>query len=83
MWDELQNLRTANLDVRERLNGSEKNWILGLLGSRSGVNGALWRGEDGLMLSVQYDAEVINGPDLLDLLQTWGVHARPAPLNRR
>ena len=80
MWDETQNLRTAELVVREQLNGLEKSWVIGRLVSRSGVNGALWRGEGGLRLSVEYDADLVNGPQLLDLLQTCGLHARPAPL---
>ena len=63
VWDELQNLRTADLDVRERLNGLEKNWVIGMLVSRTGVNGALWRGENGFRLSVEYDADVVNGPE--------------------
>lgn len=83
VWNELQNLRTADLEVRERLNGLEKDWVTGLLVSRNGVNGALWRGENGLRLSVEYDADVVSGDELLDLLQTCALHAKPAPLNRR
>ena len=82
-WDELQNLRTADLEVRERLNGLERNWVIGMLVSRNGVSGALWRGENGFRLSVEYDADVVNGPEILDLLQTCGLHAKPAPLDRR
>lgn len=80
MWDEAQNLRTADLDVRERLNDLEKGWLIGRLVSRNGVNGAIWRGENGLRLSVEYDADLVNGVELLDLLQTCGLHAKPAPL---
>jgi hypothetical protein len=78
VWDELQNLRTAELEVRDRLNGPEKNWVIGMLVARPGVNGALWRGANGLRLSVEYDADVVNGPELLDVLQTCGLHAKPA-----
>ncbi len=83
MWDETQNLRTAELVVREQLNGLEKIWVIGRLVSRSGVNGALWGGQGGLGLRVEYDADLVNGPELLDLLQTCGLHARPAPLRAR
>ena len=82
VWDELQNLRTADLEVRERLNDPEKNWVLGLLVSRAGVNGALWRGGDALRLSVEYDADVINGLELVDLLQVCGLHAKRAAPTR-
>ncbi len=80
LWDELQNLRTAELTVRERLNDPERKWVIGRLIARNGVNGALWRGSNGLRLSVQYDADVVNGPELLDVLQTCGLHAKPAPI---
>ena len=80
VWDEAQNLRTANLVVRERLNGLEKSWVIGRLVHHSGVTGALWRDEDGLRLSVEYDADVVNGLELLDLLQSCGLHAKPAPV---
>jgi hypothetical protein len=81
MWDEIQNLKTADLQVREQLNSLEKTWVIGRLVSHSGVNGALWRGQDrGLRLTVEYDADVVNGPELLDLLQTCGLHAKPAPI---
>jgi hypothetical protein len=71
------------LVVRERLNGLERSWVIGALVRHSGVTGALWRGEDGLRLSVEYDADVVNGLELLDLLQTCGLHAKPAPLATR
>jgi len=79
----LQNLRTADLEVRERLNGRDKNWVIGMLVSRNGVNGAAWRDDNGLRLSVEYDADVVNGPELLDLLQTCGLHAKRASAKLR
>ena len=79
----LQNLRTADLEIRERLNGCDKNWVIGMLVSRNGVNGAAWRDDNGLRLSVEYDADVVNGPELLDLLQTCGLHAKRAPAKLR
>lgn len=78
MWDETQNLRTANLEVRERLNGLEKSWVIGRLVEQKGINGALWRPDQPLRLNVEYDADVVNGVELLDLLQMYGLHARPA-----
>jgi hypothetical protein len=44
MWDEIQNLRRLDLEVREQLNVPERDWVIGRLVARSGVNGALWRG---------------------------------------
>jgi hypothetical protein len=77
MWHETQNLRTANLEVRERLNGLEKSWVIGRLVEQKGVSGALWRPEQP-RLSVEYDADVVKRSDLIDLLQIYGLHARPA-----
>ena len=77
MWDKPQNLRTANLEVRERLNGLEKSWVIGRLVEQKGISGALWRPEQP-RLSVEYDADVVKGAELLDLLQMYGLHARPA-----
>jgi hypothetical protein len=82
-WDELQNLRTADLQVREQLSDREKNWVVGQLVSRAGVNDARWRREKGLRIVVEYDADVINASELCGFLQNCGLHAKPAPLGRR
>jgi hypothetical protein len=78
MWDEPQNLRKADLDVREQLNSLERSWVIGRLVAQHGVNGALWRHGEAARLSVEYDAYVVSGAELLDLLQTCGLHARPS-----
>jgi hypothetical protein len=57
MRDEVQNLRRADLDVRERLNAPERNWVIGWLVARSGVNGVLWCGAQP-RLSIEYAAAV-------------------------
>jgi hypothetical protein len=80
MWDETQNWRTADLEVRERLNGSEKSWVIGRLVAQSGINGARWRSQQSQRLSVQYDADVVDGSDLVELLHLCGLHVRRAPL---
>jgi hypothetical protein len=79
MWDETQNLRTADLEVREQLNGLEKSWVIGHLVQHNGVSGALWRPQQ--RLRVEYDADVLGGVEILDLLQMCGLHARPARLS--
>ena len=80
MGDETQNLRTANLEVRERLNGLEVSWVLGRLVAHSAVSGALWRTGERSCLSVEYDADALSGAELLDVVQMLGLHARPARL---
>jgi hypothetical protein len=78
MWEERQNLRTANVEVRERLNGPERNWVIGRLVAQKGISGALWRPEQPSRLTVDYDADVVKGAELLDVLRVYGLHARPA-----
>jgi hypothetical protein len=79
MWDEVQNLRKVDLDVRERLNGPERNWVIGWLVARSGVNGVLWCGAQP-RVSIEYDADVVSGAELFDMFESLGLHVRPARL---
>jgi hypothetical protein len=79
MWDEIQNLRRVVLDVREILNAPERNWVIGRLLARSGVTGALWRAAQP-RVSIEYDADVVSGAELFDILESLGLHARPARL---
>lgn len=77
MWDEIQNLRRLDLEVREQLNVPERDWVIGRLAARSGVNGALWRGTQP-RVSIEYDADLVSGAELFDLVEALGLHARPA-----
>ena len=79
MWDEIRNLRRVDLDVREVLNAPERNWVIGRLVARSGVNGAVWRGAQPCV-SIEYDADVVSGAELFDILESLGLHPRPARL---
>jgi hypothetical protein len=81
MWDEIQNLRSVDLEVREQLNPRERSWVIGRLVARSGVNGALWRGAQP-RVSIEYDADVVSGVELVDMLELLGLHARPVPFAR-
>lgn len=80
MWDEGQNLRKADFGVRESLNGAEQTWVIGQLVAHNGVNGAQWCSAPLLRLSVEYDADRVTSGDLLDLLELYGLHARPVRL---
>jgi len=79
MWDEIRNLRRVDLEVREVLNAPERNWVIGWLVARRGVNGALWRGAQP-RVSIEYDADVVSGAALFDMLESLGLHARPVGL---
>jgi hypothetical protein len=76
MGDETHNLRTVDLEVREQLNGSEKNWVIGRLVARQGVSGALWANAQP-RLRIEYDADVVSGLELFDVIESFGLHARP------
>jgi hypothetical protein len=76
MGDETHNLRTVDLEVREQLNGSEKNWVIGQLVARHGVSGALWASALP-RLRIEYDADVVSGLELFDVIESFGLHARP------
>lgn len=77
MWDETHNLRMVDLEVRESLNGPERNWVIGQLVARHGVNGALW-GDTRARLRIEYDADVVSGLELLNLVESFGLRAQPA-----
>jgi hypothetical protein len=80
VWESVRNLKTSALDVRDPLNALEQDWLVGRLVSKTGVHTALCNGGDPLRLTVEYDADLLNGSDLLEFLQICGLHAKPAPL---
>jgi len=77
-----ENLRTADVQVRERLNNLERSWVVGRLVAQPGVNGASWRGDSSPRLSIEYDADAVSGAELLDVLQMCGLHVRPVLLTK-
>jgi len=82
MWDRAHNLKLSELEVREELNFLEREWLIGHLVSRAGVREALYRPDDPRKLVVEYDADVVNTRDLLELLYSCGLQANVAPLPR-
>jgi hypothetical protein len=71
----------VDLEVREQLNIPERDWVIGRLLGRSGVNGALWRGAQP-RVSIEYDADVVSGLELVDMLESVGLRARPVRFAR-
>jgi hypothetical protein len=78
--EDIRNLRTAHLRVRETLREGERRWVVGHLLSRGGVENVGCEGEARPQLVVEYDADRLNGASLLDILHACGLHAAPAPL---
>jgi hypothetical protein len=83
MWDRAHNLKLSELEVREDLNFLEREWLIGRLVTKAGVREALYRPDDPRKLIVEYDADVVNTGDLLELLYMCGLQADVAPPPRR
>jgi hypothetical protein len=79
MWESIRNLKTSELELREPLNDSERDWLVGCLTSRRGIRDALCDGEHACRLLVEYDANFVNVAELLDFLYLCGIPAEPAP----
>ena len=70
------NLRTYEIQVRERLNGLERDWIAGRLLGKRGVVDVEYRDEASPELVVEYDADLLTGADLLSFLHVCGLRAK-------
>jgi hypothetical protein len=68
-WD-MRNLVTAEIELRDRLNGLEQEWVIGKLGAHRGIC-AVHAGADSLI--VEYDADVVNVTDLASFLHICGL----------
>jgi len=79
MLDSIRNLKTCQIDLRERLDGLERDWLIGRLVSKRSVLDAVYSDEDSHRLIIEYDADLVNGTDLLEFLYMCGLHAQPAP----
>ena len=82
MWDQVRNMRTSEFQVREDLNFLEREWVIGRLVSKAGVQEALYRPDDPRKFIVEYDADILNTGDLLEFLQTCGLQAGATRLLR-
>jgi hypothetical protein len=82
MWDHVRNMKLSELEVREDLNFLEREWVIGRLASKAGVQEALSRPDDPRKLVVEYDADLVNTSDLVEFLQMCGLHADVTPLLR-
>ena len=76
----IRNLKNADIELRDRLNSLEREWLVGRLVSKRGIEGAEYDSRDPSLLSVEYDADLLTNDDLLDFFYIWGLHAEPAPL---
>jgi hypothetical protein len=75
-------MKLSELEVREDLNFLEREWVIGRLVSKTGVQEALSRPDDPRKLVVEYDGDLVNTSDLVEFLQVCGLHAHVTPLLR-
>jgi hypothetical protein len=72
MLDSIRNLRTSEIELRQRLPRLECDWLVGALRARRGIAGAKCA-PDALHLTVDYDADRLASDDVVDFLNECGV----------
>lgn len=75
MLDQLRNIKTSELEVREDLNRLEREWVIGRLVAKAGVHDALSRPDEPHRFVVEYDGDLVSTSDLVEFLQLCGLHA--------
>jgi len=70
----------TELELRERLNSAERDWLLALLKAKPGVVDAFYGREDSHRLVVAHDVRQVSVTALLDYLFRCGFYAQPAAL---
>lgn len=72
MLESLRNLRTSEIELRQRLPAPEGEWLVGCLLAKQGVANATWRG-NARGLWIEHDADLFGRAELLDFLHYCGV----------
>lgn len=72
MWSHNRGPRTLEIQLRDRLNGLEREWLVARLTSTMGVLAALCR-QDSPRLLVAFDPAEVCAEDLVDLLFSSGI----------
>ena len=76
MLDSLRNVKTSQLRLSDEIGRSEQAWLVKHLRTKRGVRDAQYF-DDGMRLVVAYDADCLNGSDLLTIVRACGIRARP------
>ena len=72
MLGDVRNLRTSNIELKQRLPTLECEWLVGQLRSRPGIATARCAG-DARYVTVEYDADELVSGDVVDFLSQCGV----------
>lgn len=78
MIENLRNLETSEIELRQPLPVLEGEWLVGRLLAKRGVAAAEWVANT-RRLSVQYDADLCGRAELVAFLQSCGVSAAAVP----
>jgi hypothetical protein len=72
MLESLRNLKTSEIELRQRLPALESEWLVGRLLAKQGVAAAQWQGNSRRLL-IEYDADVFGSAEIIDYLHFCGV----------
>ena len=78
MIENLRNLKTSEIELRQQLPVLEWQWLVGRLLAKRGVATAEWVANTRRLL-VQYDASLCGRAELVAFLQSCGVSAAAVP----
>jgi hypothetical protein len=68
----MRKLRTCEIELSERLNGLERDWLVGRLLEQQGVADAAYCGQHWTTVSIVYDSNVVTTVDLEGLVDACG-----------
>jgi hypothetical protein len=69
----VRDLRTAEIELRADFGARERAWIVGCLMSQSGVEDVSFSDEHVPSLSIEYDADLVTGAELVNSLYRCGL----------
>ena len=78
MLENLKNIKTSEIRLGKPLLGPDRDWIVHRLGELRAVSGATFRESDSRLV-VEYDADLMSGEDLLELIDACGLRPHPTP----
>jgi hypothetical protein len=76
IFDGIRNLRVSQIQLRERLEGRERDCVVGHLLAKRGVRDVEYRDDDRARLVVEYDADQLSGAELVNFLSVCWLSAR-------
>jgi hypothetical protein len=79
MRAQVRNTKISELQVREDLDFLEREWVIGRLVSKAGVQEALCRPDNPHKFIVEHDADVLDAGDLVEVLHMCGLQANVTP----